>query len=292
VTHRSPTLDDVIATLAVNRVDDLRFRAAQLDNATHHIVGGHIAGQALMAASLTAPGRTPHSVHVYYIRAGDAREPVDFDVEAARDGGVLSTRQITASQNGQILLEALASFTASLESLDYHQPMPDVPAPETLPPVQEQLAAFADEHDGHWVRPQPFDLRYVDTPPRLAIDAPTPATHMRMWWRANGFVPDDEVLHSCLLTYLSGTTMVEAALARRRETPISTFNALIDHALWFHRPVDLSDWVLSDQFSPSGAAGRGLTTATMYNRAGQLVCVATQELYFGRTSSAPRRHDG
>ena len=282
MTYRPPNLADVIATLGVDRLDDDHFQAPQLDNPAHHIVGGHIAGQALMAASLTAPGRTPHSVHVYYVRAGDAREPVDFLVDVARDGGALSTRQVTARQNGQILLEVLASFSAPIEALDYHQPMPDVPDPESLPPVQEQLAGYSDEFGGHWVRPQPFDLRYVDPPPRLAQELSEPSARLRMWWRPNGSVPDDEVLHSCLLTYLSGTTMVEAALARRRQTPIGTFNALIDHALWFHRPVDLSDWVLSDQVSPSGIGGRGLSTSTMYNRAGQLVCIATQELYFGR----------
>jgi acyl-CoA thioesterase II len=282
VTYHPPTLADVIATLNVERVDDHQFLATQLDNPAHHIVGGHIAGQALMAAGLTAPGRTPHSVHVYYIRAGDARAPVDIHVDVARDGGTLSTRQITARQDGQILLEALASFSAPVESLDYYQPMPDVADPETLTPVSEQLADYADELDGHWVRPQPFDLRYVDPPPRLALELPEPPPRMRMWWRPNGSLPAEEVLHSCLLTYLSGTTMVEVALARRRQTPIGTFNALIDHALWFHRPVDLSDWVLSDQVSPSGVAGRGLSTSTMYNRAGQLVCIATQELYFGR----------
>lgn len=282
VTYRPPSLADVVATLEVERVDEHHFLATQLDNPAHHIVGGHIAGQALMAASLTAPGRTPHSVHVYYIRAGDARAPVDIHVDVARDGGALSTRQITARQNGQILLEALASFSEPIESVDYHQPMPDVAAPESLPPIQEQLADYADELGGHWVRPQPFDLRYVDAPPRLAIELPELPPRMRMWWRPNGSVSADPVLGSCLLTYLSGTTMVEVALTRRRQTPLSAFNALIDHALWFHRPVDLSDWVLSDQFSPSGVAGRGLSTSTMYNRSGQLVCIATQELYFGR----------
>ncbi|TVS84205.1 acyl-CoA thioesterase [Mycobacterium helveticum] len=282
MTYRSPSLADVIATLRVDRTGDRQFVAAQLDNPAHHIVGGHIAGQALMAAGLTAPGRTPHSVHVYYVRAGDARLPVDLHVDVARDGGTLSTRQVTARQDGQILLEALASFSAPVEAPDYQQPMPEVPDPDTLPPVQEQLAAYADELGGHWVRTQPFELRYVDAPPRLAVEAPTPSPRIRMWWRPTEPVPDDEMLHCCLLTYLSGTTMLETALAMRRATPPTTFNALIDHALWFHRPVDLSDWVLSDQVSPSGAAGRGLATSTMFNRAGQLVCIATQELYFGR----------
>jgi acyl-CoA thioesterase-2 len=85
VTYRSPSLAEVIATLKVDRVDEHRFLATQLDNPAHHIIGGHIAGQALMAASLTAPGRTPHSVHVYYVRAGDARKPVDLHVDVARD---------------------------------------------------------------------------------------------------------------------------------------------------------------------------------------------------------------
>jgi acyl-CoA thioesterase II len=219
VTYRSPTLADVVATLRVDRVDDHRFVATQLDNPAHHIVGGHIAGQALMAASLTAPGRRPHSVHVYYVRAGDAREPVDLHVDVVRDGGTLSTRQITARQDDQILLEALASFSVSLESHDYHQSMPDVADPDSLPPVQEQVARYAGELGGHWVRPQPFDMRYVDAPPRLAIEMPEAAARMRMWWRPNGSVPADDVLHSCLPTYLSGTTMVEVALAQRRATP-------------------------------------------------------------------------
>jgi acyl-CoA thioesterase II len=282
VTYRAPTLAEIIATLTVERVDARRFTATQLDNPAHHIVGGHIAGQALMAASMTAPGRTPHSIHVYYVRAGDARYPVDLEVDPARDGGTLSTRQVTARQDGQILLEAIASFTGPVASLEYQQPIPDVPDPDGLPPVQEQLAPYADELGGHWVRAQPFDLRYIDPPPRIALEAATPSPRMRMWWRPGAPVGDDPVLHSCLLAYLSGTTMVEVALAMRRATPMSTFNALIDHALWFHRPVDLSDWVLSDQVSPSGVAGRGLTTSTMYNRTGQLVCIATQELYFGR----------
>ncbi|OBG23870.1 acyl-CoA thioesterase II [Mycolicibacterium celeriflavum] len=285
VAYRSPSLADIVTTLEVDRRGDRHFVATQLDNPAHHIVGGHIAGQALMAASRTAPGRMPHSAHVYYVRAGDARYPVDLYVDVARDGGTLSTRQVTARQNDQILLEALVSLSAPVESLDYQQPIPEVAEPDSLPPVQEQLAGFADELDGYWVRPQPFDLRYVDPPPRLAVEAETPSPRLRMWWRPSESVPADEVLHSCLLAYLSGTTMVETALAMRSATPIGTFNALIDHALWFHRPADLSDWILSDQFSPSSIAGRGLTTSTMYNRAGQLVCLATQELYFGRATA-------
>ncbi|BBZ25299.1 acyl-CoA thioesterase [Mycolicibacter hiberniae] len=280
--HRQPELADIVATLDVDRVDDEHFVATQLDNPAHHIVGGHIAGQALIAASRTAPERVPHSMHVYYLRAGDARRPVDLHVEVARDGGTLSTRQVTARQDGQILLEVLSSFTTAVDAPEYQQPMPAVPDPESLPTAQQQHAAYAEELGGYWVQPHPFDVRYVDTPPRLAAEHGEPSPRLRMWWKPVEAVSADPVMHSALLTYLSGTKMVEAALAMRRTDQASTFNALIDHALWFQRPVDLADWVLSDQFTPSGIAGRGLTTSTMYNRTGQLVCLATQELYFGR----------
>lgn len=282
MSYRSPTLADVVATLQVDQIDEHRFVAAQLDNPSHHIAGGHIAGQALMAASRTAPGRTAHSVHVYYLRAGDARHPVDLVVEPARDGGTLSTRKVTATQDGQVLLEALASFSIPVESLDYQQSIPDVPEPLSVPTMAEQLAAYADEHHGFWVREQPFELRYIDPHPRLAKDLPDQCGNIRMWWRPTDSVADDPALGSALLTYLTGTTMLETAMTPRAAVPAYTFSALIDHALWFHRPVDLTDWVLSDQLSPSGIGGRGLASATLYNRSGALVCVATQELYFGR----------
>lgn len=267
--------------MQVDQVDADHFVAAQLDNSVHHIVGGHIAAQALMAAGRTAVGRLPHSAHVYYLRAGDARRPVDFHVERSRDGGTLSTRRVTARQDGAVLLEALASFSVAVDDAEYQRAMPEVADPESLPPVQDQLRDYADELRGHWVRRQPFDLRYVDLPPRLAVEQPEPSPRMRMWWRPTESLSDDPVLHSCLLTYLTGTTMLETAIAMRGRTPVTTFSALIDHALWFHRAVDLSDWVLSDQISPSGGGGRGMASASIFNRAGQLVCTATQELYFG-----------
>lgn len=277
------TLADILTTLDVTQVGPDRFVATQMDNPAHHIVGGHIAGQALMSASRTvAADRTPHSMHVYLLRAGDARRPVDFEVTRLRDGGVLSSRRVLARQDDQVLLEAIASFTAPLDNFEHQQQIPDVPSPESLPSVQEQLTGYADEHRGHWVRPQPFDLRYVDPPPRLALDLPDPSPRIRLWWRPAEPVPADPILNSCLLTYVTGTTLLETAMVVRRTTPLTSFSALIDHAVWFHRPADLTDWVLSDAVAPSGVHGRGLATATMYNRSGALVCTATQEIYFGR----------
>lgn len=280
-----PQLADIITTLDLTVTGDDTFMADQIDNADHHIIGGHIAAQALMAAGRTTTGRLPHSVHVYLLRAGDARYPVQIRVARLRDGGTLSTRQVTAHQGGEILLEALASFSAPVDSAEYQRSLPDVPDPESLPAMEDQLRAYADEFGGFWVRPQAIERRYVDAPPRLAMDLPSPPERTRMWWRPAESVTDDPVLNSCLLTYVSGTTMLETAMTMRRTSQLRSFSALIDHAVWFQRPADLSDWVLSDQVSPSGIHGRGLASATMYNRAGQLLCTATQELYFGRDRS-------
>ena len=277
-----PQLAEILSTLDLTASDDGVFTAQQWDNDNHHIIGGHIAAQALMAASRTVDDRLPHSLHVYLLRAGDARYPVQMQVSTLRDGGSLSTRQVTARQGDDVLLEALVSFSVPMEAADYQQPLPAVPDPDTLPTVQDQLRPFADEAGGFWVRPQWIQRRYIDPPPRLALELPQPPERTRVWWRPSEPVGEDPVVNSCLLTYFSGTAMLEATLVKRRATQVSVFNALIDHALWFHRPADLTDWVLSDQVSPSGIHGRGLATATMYNRAGQLVCSATQEMYFGR----------
>lgn len=275
-------LADVLSTLDLTQSGDGIFVAEQRDNASHHIVGGHITAQALMAAGRTVPGRLPHSLHVYLLRAGDARYPVQMEVTSLRDGGSLSTRKVIARQGDEELLEALISFSVPMEAADYQQPAPEVPGPETLPPVEEQLQAFADEAGGYWVRPQWIERRYIDPPPRLAIDLPEPPERTRMWWRLAEPVTDDPIVNSALLTYFAGTALLDTTVTMRRATQVSVFSALIDMAIWFHRPADLTDWVLADQVSPSGINGRGLGSATLYNRAGQLVCSTTQEMYFGR----------
>lgn len=109
--------------------------------------------------------------------------------------------------------------------------------------MAEQLAGYADEHHGFWVREQPFELRYIDPHPRLAQDLPDSAGRIRMWWRPTDSVPDDPALGNALLTHLTGTTVLGTAMTPRGAVPVYSFSALIDHALWFHRPVDLSDWV-------------------------------------------------
>ncbi|CAN5787251.1 thioesterase family protein [soil metagenome] len=255
------TLSEVLDTLNLEQANAEFFVGTQFDGPAHHILGGHIGAQALMAGARTAGGRLPHSVHTYFLRPGDGRQPVDFEVKPLHDGRTFVARRITGRQYGEVLLEATASFSAEVEDLEYQPQMPAAPDPETL--------SSAPLH-GTWASLEWFERRTVPT-----------ADGVRMWWRPNGNTPDDPILASCLLAYLSAVTLVEPTLTPRwtpgEAPPVS---AMRGHSVWFHRRPNLSDWLLYDQSSPSGVGGRALATGTMYNRTGELVCSATQEVYF------------
>jgi acyl-CoA thioesterase II len=278
------TLSQILDAFNLEQVNAEFFVGTQIDEIDHHIVGGHIAAQALMAATRTVSERSPHSMHVYFLRRGDARQPVDFEITALHDGGTFSARRVTARQFGTVLLEGIASFSAPVESLVYQQQSPDLPDPQSFPTMAEQLSGYADERAGWWVREQPIEMRYIDPPARLALDsAEPPPARIRLWWRPNGTPPTDPILASCLAVYVSGRTLLEPAMIAHRTTPLGPGNsALIDHAVWFHRAPDLSDWLLYEQHSANGIGGRGLVQGTMYNHSGQLVCTTMLEGYFGR----------
>jgi acyl-CoA thioesterase-2 len=277
------TLRQVLDTLDLEQVNAEFFVGNQIDEIAHHITGGHIAAQALVAASRTVTNRLPHSMHMYFLRAGDARQRGDLEVDRLHDGGTFSARRVTARQFGSVLLEGVASFSKSVESTVYQQLPPDLPDPESLPSFAEQHADYADERGGWWVREQPIDYRYVDPSARIAADsAEAPPAAIRMWWRPNGIAPVDPVIADCLATFVAGRTLLESAMIARRTTPLGPgFSALMDLAMWFHHPPDVSDWLLYEQHSPSGIGGRGLAQGTMFNRTGQLVCTTTLECYFG-----------
>lgn len=268
----SSSLTDVLATLDLQRVSPTIFVGKQLPAPANHILGGHISAQALLAASLTAPSRAPHSVHTYFLRPGDARRPVDFDVVDLQEGRTFSARRVTARQDGQVLLEAMSSFKADTGSADavYQPAMPDVADPESLPPVPPHSAESSDRSEGMWSSLRWYERRIVDA-------EVSPPARSRIWWRPDGDVPSDGVLTAVLVTYLSAVTLTEPAYAARGRLSAS---AQRDHSVWFHAPADLSDWLLYDQSSPSSADSLALASGTMFNRDGQLVCTVRQEMYF------------
>ncbi|OAN41752.1 acyl-CoA thioesterase [Mycolicibacterium iranicum] len=269
----SSSLADVLATLQFERAGEMSFLGRQLPAPANHILGGHISAQALLAASLTAPDRTPHSVHTYFLRPGDSRLPVIFDVVALQEGRTFSARRVTARQGDEVLLEAMSSFTAatpSAEAVDYQPTVPEVPQPESLPRVAPHFAEAEDTTPGQWA-----SLRWFE---RRTVDADTePPARSRIWWRPDGAVPDEPVLTAALVAYLSAVTLTEPAYAVRGGVSVS---AQRDHSVWFHAAADLTDWLLYEQSSPSSTATLALASGTMFNRTGRLVCTVRQEMYF------------
>ncbi|MEW5809247.1 MAG: acyl-CoA thioesterase domain-containing protein [Actinomycetota bacterium] len=268
------SFDAVLASLDLTRTDARSFSGEQLPAPANHILGGHISAQALLAASLTAPGRAPHSMHTYFLRPGDARRPVQFDVVDLQEGRTFSARRVTARQDDQILLEAMSSFTALAPGAadDGYQPTcPQVPAPESLPVVAPHLAESSEATAGQWASLRWFERRIVD------VESAPPA-RTRIWWRPDGPLPEpDPARTAALVAYLSAVTLTEPVY--RARASVGNFLQR-DHSVWFHAPADLSDWLLYDQQSPSSTGALALGSGTMFNRDGRLVCTVRQELYF------------
>lgn len=257
--------------MSLQRVTATSFVGDQLPAPANHILGGHVSAQTLIAAAHTAPGRAPHSVHAYFLRPGDARRPVDFEVVELQEGRTFAARRVTARQDGQVLLEAMLSFKTiggQPDEVDYQPPMPTVPAPEALPPPSPQVAESA--YVGKWASLRWFERRVVDA-------ENLPPARSRIWWRPGGDVPDDAPLIAALVTYLSAVALAEPVnVARGQRVP----SVQRGHSVLFHRPANLRDWLLYDQSSPSSADSLALASAQMFNRNGGLVCTVEQETYF------------
>lgn len=267
------SLTDVLASLRLECVNANFFVGTQLSAPDNHILGGHLGAQALMAASHTAPGRSPHSVHTYFLRPGDASRPVDFEVVELQEGRSFSARRTTARQDGTVLLEAMSSFRAAstvASDVEYQPAMPVAPAADELPYVTPHFAESAEVSEGKWASLRWFERRIVEA-------GTAPPARSLIWWRPDGAVPDDPMLHACLVAYLSAVTLTEPAFAVR---PAFGSSAQRDHSVWFHGPADLSDWLLYDQSSPSSADHLALAAGQMFNRDGALVCTVKQEMYF------------
>ncbi|BBZ05748.1 acyl-CoA thioesterase II [Mycolicibacterium chitae] len=287
----SDRLNNVLDLLKVEDLGDGAFLGAQPndDRERLRVYGGQVAGQAIAAAARTT-SRRPHSMHLSFLRPGDTTIPLRYDVVSLREGRTFSTRRVTASQDGVVVMEAMASFIIDVDGDEYQQPMPEVPDPESLTPLDEQLREHlpADDDYLEMVAFRVAEMRYVDLPPRIAVDAPPredPRT--RIWLRLEEDPPAellaDPVLAVALLAYISDWTIldpVQIALGKTWQQLEKL--ASLDHAMWWHRPVDFADWLLYEQRTGTVTGGMGLGTGAIYNRDGSLVCTVTQEGFVGR----------
>lgn len=278
----NPHLADLIRLLELERLEDNLFRGASRDIGSPQVFGGQVLGQALRAAYATiGEGRWAHSLHAYFLRRGDFNAPIVYEVDRSRDGHSFSSRRVVAIQHGVQLFHMAASFQAIEAGVEHQAAMPEAPVPESLPSLYDvpaDLRAQLPENLRKLARDDiPFEFRLVQ-PVNYARPAAEPP-RQDVWLRAVDRLPDDPLLQQCLLAYVSDYHLIGTTLRPHRAsmaTPGITV-ASIDHAMWFHRPARVDDWLLYSMDSPSASGARGFARASLYTREGVLVASTAQE---------------
>jgi acyl-CoA thioesterase-2 len=277
------SVEDLINLLDLEPLPGDVFRGRSPETSQQRVFGGQVAAQALVAAGRTVdPGRTVHSLHAYFLRPGDPAVPLGYEVERVRDGRSFTTRRVVAFQHDRPIFVMSGSFQVGEEGLDHQDPAPDAPDPETLPSVADLAAADADRWRVLREEFASIDVRFAGR--RRGEDGDDkerahPAAS-RVWIRIAEPLPDDPLLHVCLLAYLSDLTLLSSTLAPHRNVRPFTDQvrmASLDHALWFHRPFRADGWLLYDQVSPSATGGRGLAGGRIFTRSGAHVATVMQE---------------
>jgi acyl-CoA thioesterase II len=274
-------LDDLIDLLDIEVLDLNLFRGVSPDEDRLRVFGGQVAAQALVAAGRTVESdRHVHSLHSYFLRPGDPHIPIIYDVDRIRDGRSFTTRRVVAIQRGEAIFNLAASFQVVEDGPDHSIEMPAVPDPEGLPSLQEWVkphAAGMDPDTARWLmRDRPIDQRHTREPHWLGA---TPrVAEQDVWMKATGELPDDPLLHACVVAYESDMTLLDTVTI-----PHSIWGqgnhqiASLDHAMWFHRPFRADDWLLYHQQSPSASGARGLALAYVFRRDGALAVTVMQE---------------
>lgn len=254
---------------------------------TGRVYGGQVIAQSLIAASKTVdPSRLPNSIHGYFILAGDIHQDLLFDVENLRDGRSFSARRVNVTQAQGSILTAIASFQEhGQEGVEFADPMPeDVPDPETLTSAKEIMEPYAEQssYAKYYAQKSPFDIRHVTQTIMLGADtksARRDSGKQMVWMRADGEVDVPQVMHRAMLAMGCDQVMLEPVLRRAGlsiATPGISF-ASIDHSMWWYRDIDINQWHLYVQDTPTAAHGRGLGQAKVYTQDGTLVACMAQE---------------
>ncbi|MGY4903798.1 acyl-CoA thioesterase [Streptomyces sp. 900116325] len=295
----SAALESLLDLLDLEQIEQDIFRGTSRSAVVPRVFGGQVAAQALVAAGRTVPAGLPralgsarageaplaHSLHSYFLRMGDPGAPIVYSVDRIRDGRSFTTRRVVAVQHGQPIFHLSASFQTYEEGLEHQADMPPAPDPETLPTAEQMLPRYADVFTDPGVMDRllearaAVDLRYVGAPPFANVGTPQ-EPRSQVWFRTNGKLADDPLLHVCMATYVSDMTLLDSVLlahGRGGWAVGDVVGASLDHAMWFHRPFRADEWLLYDQESPSASGGRGLGQARIYTQDGRLAITVIQE---------------
>ncbi|MGH8228639.1 MAG: acyl-CoA thioesterase II [Steroidobacteraceae bacterium] len=276
-----PRIADLTSLLELEPLEVNLFRGESRDIGSPQVFGGQVLGQALMAASRTVEGRIVHSLHAYFLRRGDFDAPIVYHVDRSRDGRSFSNRRVVAIQHGEQIFNMTASFQIVEQGLTHQLPMPKVPPPEALADSSrahpELVAKLPERVRRLLATPRPFEFRSVQ--PVDSLGRAQAAPSREIWFRAVSEVPGDETLQRCLLAYVSDFYLLETATLPHGISSLSgrAIVASIDHAMWFHRPLRVDDWLLYAVESPSASGARGFARASLFSRDGRLVASTAQE---------------
>jgi acyl-CoA thioesterase-2 len=275
-----PALTRLVQGLALERLEENLFRGAVSDTHLKRVYGGKVLGEAIKAAQSTVDGRDVHSIHCYFLREADSQNPVIYEVERSRDGRAFAARRVTAIQYGRPIFTLEASFQVREQGIEYQAPAPSVPRPEELARVS------FDELNMQGASPKvqrianiaaPFELRPIDA--YFSDPAKGTPPLRRVWLRTVAPLPDEPDLHRAILAYLSDYGLITTLLMPQglRVLTENIFLASLDHAMWFHRPFKMDEWLLYVCEGVTSSGARGLARGSFYDLAGRLVVSVAQE---------------
>ena len=275
---------ELLGLLDIERLEVDLFRGFTPEHEAkrQRVFGGQVIAQALAAAYRTVKDdRACHSLHAYFIRPGDPKIPIIFEVDRSRDGGSFTTRRVVAIQHGQQILNMSASFHVQEESWDHQHEMPEVKQPEELKSRAELIESFKDklpaEQREHWTRPQPFILKEISG---INPFNPKPKSdENQVWFKTTREVDTSPAMHHCLIAYVSDMNLLGSSLRPHGlhwNNP-ELMTASLDHVIWFHEPIRADEWLLYAMDSPKAGSGRSFNRGSIFTREGKLVASVAQE---------------
>lgn len=277
----SQAVNKLLQLLDLELIEVNIFRGRSPQDSWQRVFGGQVLGQALVAATHTVDKRSAHSLHAYFIRPGDPKVPILYEVDRARDGKSFTTRRVVAIQHGRPIFTMSVSFHVEEEGVEHQVAMPDVPPPEDLSAETELFSQYEKNpasEIARWLRREsPIELRPVHPRALTKPEKRDPVQHV--WVRARGTLQDDIAIHQCVLAYASDMTLLDTSLLPHGLNFLDqrTQLASLDHGMWFHRPFRADDWLLYAQDSPSSFGSRGFNRGTIYKRDGTLIASVAQE---------------
>jgi len=273
----SEALELLVDLLDLERIEVNTFRGRHPEEERQRTFGGQVAAQALMAAGRTVDVGQAHSLHSYFLRPGDPSIPILYEVDRIRDGRSFTTRRVVAIQHGRAIYNMQASFHTDEVGIEHQFEMPEVPGPEAIGRIADRIQDDGGVLDEWFARQHPIDQRFVGELPWSPNRSREP--RQRIWIKADGALPDDPLLHACVITYASDMSLLDSVLAPHsiRWDEGTFMVASLDHCMWFHRELHADRWLLYDMDSPIAHAGRGLARGFLFSEDGELMTSLVQE---------------